>query len=104
MPKIASEEHMEVVINDDWKITTDKWNFIVEKRSVVTKKGSANLGKSFWKQEAYYPTLEQAFNAIVDRCLWRTRSDSMEDILDLLREVQTDIKNCRERLTIQKGD
>lgn len=57
-------------INEDWRIDSDQYNWILQKRTIITKTDNLeNIGKEVWRNEGYHPTLPAAVAALVDKAI-----------------------------------
>ena len=65
------------------RITTDKWNFIVEHARIA--ESGINAGKFAWKQKQFYPTLEMAVQSVYRR---HTRDIDAEGCADVLKAIE----------------
>ena len=73
-------------INDDYAIESDAMNWAVSKRAIEPKKGD------HWKQIAWYSTLENAANGLLQRqirCLEvDTLNNAIKGVQGLSRELE----------------
>lgn len=53
-------------INDDYRITSDKYQYIVQKRFIIDKEGSKNHGQVDWRNEVYLPKIEDVLEYFMD--------------------------------------
>ena len=55
-------------INEDWRIDSDQYNWILQKRSIIQRTDNIeNIGKERWNNEGYFPTLPSAVRALVNQ-------------------------------------
>ena len=47
-----------IQLNDDYRLTADKRQFIVQKRFIIEDKNSKKFGEVVWRNEAYIPSIE----------------------------------------------
>lgn len=88
----------------DRRITTDRFNYIVEeefevKASRFTKE--ENIGKKYWKEVAYFTTLAGALTYIVDLNI-RTDKE-IQEIRDILRSLEALRAEVKELSNIYEG-
>ena len=71
-----------ILVDDKWKITSDKYNFILKKK-VTTKK------KESWKTVGYYGTIKDVVGSIVVKDM----KELPDEISDLLKKIdkETDV-------------
>ncbi|MDR9792743.1 hypothetical protein Q8A72_07100 [Aeribacillus pallidus] len=87
---------LNIRINDDYKITSDTYNVIVNRRHISdpTKapnwekrkaEGADPTPKETWREVAYCRNVEQALEWILDR---QVKESDAETFSDLLREIR----------------
>jgi len=53
-------------INDEYRITSDSYQFIVQKKFIIDKEGSKNNGQIDWRNEAYLPQIQDVLRFFMD--------------------------------------
>ncbi len=96
---------MIIQLNPDWRLNSDKLNWILQHRSVVQEgktKKTENIGKSYWRNETYHGTIDSALMACAERMIRFedviVGPDELTDLLarlDALTAVCTDVKASR---------
>ena len=54
-------------ITDDYRVTSDKYQYFILKKRVVVDKESKNFGETFWDTEAYLPKIEDVMKYFLER-------------------------------------
>lgn len=54
-------------INDDYRITSDKYQYILLKKRIVQDKDSKNYGEAAWDTEAFLPNIEDVLKFFMER-------------------------------------
>ena len=87
---------MNIRINQDWKLTTDPRNFIIEKRRIAqTDTDKQKKGDELWVQIAYYAKLDLALQGLVKHYLLDSTATTLEELRTCLRSIQDDIEAIR---------
>lgn len=80
-------------INEDYKITSDSLNIIVNKRSVIEgargKAKAENIGKEIWKPIAYCSSFKHTLKFIVDNEIMGTGLVDLETVVAKIDELHT---------------
>ncbi|GMB00902.1 hypothetical protein [Pelosinus sp. IPA-1] len=59
-----------IIIDQDWRITSDDRNWILQQRKVVQKTDNVeNIGKEVWVNDGYYPTLSSTARGLVEKAI-----------------------------------
>lgn len=59
-----------IQINDDWRINSDQYNWILQKRAVVKDTDIVeNIGKENWLNMSYHPSLISAVKEIANQSI-----------------------------------
>ena len=93
---------LNIVINKEYRITSDGLNVILQRRHTVdpTKspnwsrmkaKGADPTPRGEWKDEGYYNTVEAALNGIVDRRIKESNAQSIGELLSEIRQIRREI-------------
>ena len=89
-------------INDDWKLTSDQFNVILNKRYIVDPTKSPNWEKrkadgaspeprEEWKEVGYYPTVEKAIDALVNKAVLSSNATTIGELLNEITQIRRDI-------------
>ncbi len=76
---------MNIQLDPNHRLTTDKHNYIIEVMS-VPKKGK-DKGKEMWSAQAFYPTLPQALQGYSERFLREGLPNSLEELNTSIRAL-----------------
>ena len=88
---------MNIRINQDWRLTTDANNFIIEKCRIATKDTKeAKKGDELWSLVAYYSTLDRALGGVLRHSLLESTATTLEEIQSLLTALRDEIQRVRE--------
>ena len=82
---------MEVVLDRDFKITTNSYNYILSKFKEIKKKGE--IPKFKWDEVGYYPTLQTALTGYVKHKGLKTPTETVQGLTDLLEDIKFAIEN-----------
>ena len=53
-------------INDEYRITSDSMQYIIQKKFIIDKEGSKNNGKIDWRNEAYVPKIQDVLKFFME--------------------------------------
>lgn len=76
---------MAIVINSEWRIDSDQYNWILQKRIVSQDKDTGKNIKSYWENQGYYATLPDAVQGLVGLAI--KVPDCASGVLDVLIEL-----------------
>jgi hypothetical protein len=93
---------LNIVINKEYRITSDGLNIILQRRRIVdpTKspnwsrmkaKGADPTPRDEWKDEGYYNTVEAALNGIVDRRIKESDAQTVDELISEIRQIRREI-------------
>ena len=74
---------MEVQVGK-YKISTDKYNFMIEEEVTPKRKRSAEGGQPYWITLSYHPTLELACNKLLQCKIKDTDASDLRAVLSCL--------------------
>ena len=80
---------MELQINDNYKITTNSRNYIMNEKQTV--QSGENKGEIKWVNIGYYPSLESLFNNYFDVRLMRSNANGLSEILEVCEKIKGEI-------------
>ena len=83
---------MEIQIDDEYKLKTDKLNFMVGYNS-VSSEDSKNPGETVFKPIGFWSTLEGALKGYKKYVLLNSEAIIPDEILGKLKEVDQNIEN-----------
>jgi len=86
---------MMLQINNEWRITTDPYNYILQK-SRIAKEGK-NKGEITWSSVSFHPTLKSACERLIDGGLKELDLQEANKIINYLDRINQDIINAIER-------
>ena len=69
---------MNIQLDPNHKLTSDKHNYIIEKKSIIQK--GKNKGEIAWKPILFYPRLQQALQGYSERFLREGDCNSLESL------------------------
>lgn len=96
---------MKINIGDEYRIRTDEYQFIVEKK-VIVKAGiltkEENIGKEKWNVLGYYGNIDSALKSIAKNVL--ISNDDINVIIDKLNLIQSEIKDIKSLLEVRRSD
>lgn len=95
---------LNIRINENYRLTSDSFNIIVEERRMVdpTKapnwekrkaKGASPELREDWKESSYHNTVEQAMNAVVDKTVRSSDAESVSQLLSEIRRIRREISD-----------
>jgi hypothetical protein len=79
----------EVYIGEDYKLTTDKLNVIINQKYI--KKNKEGNEEEAWKQIGFYPNLEQACTRLLDKEINQAYVKDVKELLATIREAKNEI-------------
>ena len=80
---------MEIQINNDYLITSDSFNYILQKRGIAEK--GEKIGSETLKTLGYYSTLENLFNDLISKHLKESKCKNFKEVVDEIRLLKQDI-------------
>lgn len=87
-----------IKINDDYKITSDKYNFILQKKRVITdntkgrKANPENIGKVVWVDEGYYSDIKHLLKNYASKEMLNSEAKSIQELFDILKDIEKTIE------------
>ena len=93
---------LNIRINDDWRLTSDQFNVILNKRYIVDPTKSPNWEKrkadgaspelrEEWKEVGYYPTIELAMDALVNKAVLSSDAETIPELLNEITQIRREI-------------
>ena len=83
---------MRLQIDNDYRITSDRYQWIVQKRRTRTKGGRKI---SDWQAQSYYPTLRSALAQLGERMVRESNADTVVDALEVINDIATTLSQTR---------
>lgn len=79
---------MMIQLNDDFRLTSDEYCYIVQQRKISTKR---NTGEQYenWVDKWFFPTIEQAVSKIVD---YEVKVSDAEGVNKVLKAIESSKK------------
>lgn len=83
---------MEIQLTDDYRITSEPRNIVLERR--VTPQANSKQTEPYWTQVGYYGRLEDALQAVLDREIEGAPVRDIESLRRFILGVRQDILNA----------
>ena len=87
---------MKLQINEDYRISSDAQNFILEKKRIAEKGKKA--GEEVWSAVGYFGKIEWAFRDCVRRGLMEQDLEGFKNIIEYLDRIDQGIKDLADKL------
>ena len=81
-------------ISDQYRISSDRYQWVVQKRRTRTKDGRKI---SDWQAQSYYPTLRGALAQLGERMVRESEANKVVDALAAINEVVTTLSQALTR-------
>ena len=98
---------MEVQIGK-YKISTDKYNFMLEEEITPKRKRSESGGQPYWIYIGFYPTLELACKGLMQCDIKNTDASDLEGVVtavaDSTEVIATAVKELKEVPVLSRGN
>lgn len=85
-----------IKITDKYYLDTDSCNYILIEKSIVQKEDSKNYGKETFKNIAYYGTIENLYNGLIEK--------EIKENVELLNNIEKVIEIKNEILSGDRDD
>ena len=82
---------MNLQIDDNYRIASDRYQWILQHRRLRTKVGQPTLE---WEAQSYYPTLESAIAQLGERMVRESNVGTVVDALAVINEVATTLSQA----------
>ena len=78
-----------IKITDKYYLDTDSCNYILIERSIVKDEKSKNYGKEVFKNIAYFGSIENLYNGIIEREIKENVEllNNIEKVIELKKEI-----------------
>ena len=83
---------MRLQIDNDYRITSDRYQWIVQKRRSRVQSGKRT---SDWEAQSYYPTLRSALAQLGERMVRESNADTVVDALEVINDIATTLSQTR---------
>lgn len=94
---------MDIQVNEDYKLTSDSMNVIINRKKIVDPKKSPNWpkmqaeGKSGepyekWEEVSYHSTVDRALEWILDRQIKESDAQSISELLEDIKGFKAKIR------------
>jgi hypothetical protein len=82
--------NMEIVIGK-YKISADKYNFMLEEQITPKRKRTADGGQPYWVTISYHPTIEGACSKLMQHNIKKKDCNSLVAVIDSIAETKQEI-------------
>ncbi|MGX5594657.1 hypothetical protein [Bacillus cereus] len=80
---------MNVQINDDYRLISDKHNVILqEKYEKVDNETKEKTGKFDFKDVGYYPTVEMALKGFLKKATLNSKATNLQELLEEIKSIR----------------
>ncbi|RWQ72960.1 hypothetical protein [Bacillus cereus] len=80
---------MNVQINDDYRLISDKHNVILqEKYEKVDNETKEKTGKFDFKDVGYYPTVEMALKGFLRKATLNSKATNLKELLEEIKSIR----------------
>ena len=73
-----------IKLDENHRLDSDRYQFIIQKRTVVVKKEAKHLGEEFWDNVAYLPKIEDVLRYMIHKEI----KENMDDVGKIVLAVQ----------------
>jgi len=92
---------MELFVGENFKITSDRFNYIIEQRKIKTE--GENVGEEHWTTAGYYSMFDESlFKFLANHGLKTSELVGVRQILDYLAQMKKDIMKLDFREVVKK--
>ena len=84
---------MNIKINEDYRITSDKMNIILEQKKIIEK--GDNAGQVRYEQIAFFQNLERLYNHFLKREIFLSDAESFKELISVVERVEKLIKEIK---------
>lgn len=94
---------MEIKLSDNFKITADSMNFILnEYRYIEPRRGSDKQGRYGWVESGFYQTIQGACKAALQKAVIHSDKSNMNEIIKEMKKLHDDIIEATKNLKVEK--
>jgi hypothetical protein len=101
---MRSKKGAEYIVNENYKIGSDKYNIILYERRAITgtqrnpnRVSKGQIGDTRWKAIGYYSSSKNALCGMVDHEIMKTGLTDIQTVLDKIDELEEVIKGLQLR-------
>jgi len=96
---------MNIQVSENYRIETDKYNYILKKRHVSdpNHRFSSGQAKESWEDVGFYSKLEHLVNRLVELQVKSSNATNLLDVVRVINEVTT-FKVSEIQKVIEKGN
>ena len=80
---------MEIILSDKYKLRSDAYNYILERKSDTNHKLST--GKETWSVIGYYSTLERLTKGLLEHEIKLSEAEHLSALVQLVCDIERDI-------------
>lgn len=95
---------LNIRISEDWRITSDSHNVILNQRIMVDptkspswekrkKEGASPEPREDWKEVGYYSSVERAMEAAVDKAVLKSDATTIQQLLQEITQLRREISD-----------
>lgn len=85
---------MNIQINEDYKLVSDKYNVILQERYEKEDKQRNKTGEFDYKDVGYYPNVEQALKGFVRKATLNSKASSLKELTEEIKALHDTIKEA----------
>lgn len=78
---------MNIQLNENFKIVSDKHNIIIQERYEKESKG-VKTGEFDYKDVGYYPTLDKALTGFTNKAILKSNATTLKELSTHLKEIK----------------
>ncbi|QQO38667.1 replication initiation protein [Bacillus phage BCPST] len=91
---------MEIQVTENYRITTKPLNVVIEKRYEKQKEGKGT-GEFGYKEDGFYPNLESACVAIINKEIIGCDVTTVEDLKSFIQKAVMDIRKATKGIKLK---
>ncbi|WP_163258382.1 hypothetical protein [Bacillus paranthracis] len=85
---------MNIQINEDYKLVSDKYNVILQEKYEKEDKQRNKTGQFDYKDVGYYPSVEQALKGFVRKATLNSKASNLKELTEEIRVLHDTIKEA----------
>lgn len=90
---------MQILINENWRVTADHYNYILERKNINQKADSKKFGEEYWVSDGFYSSVEDCFSGYLDKKIKESDVKSIKELIQLVNDTRQEIEGLRQELT-----
>jgi len=87
-----------LIIDEDYKLVSDQYNWTLQKRRVIQK--GERAGEEDWDNISYHASIKQALTSYLERSLRMSEAESLKDLQDISNSCEEKIEKLFENVTL----